>query len=172
MIGNPPFIANVFDTFLDRCHSLLPDGGKAGFILPTYFFQTAGRWSISHELLPRNAFNSKMKTPLTFAVFSKDAKHLMVGFFLYRETADLHRLANPYREALASTRGPIWKRVCEVALQHLGGAAKLSDIYAELENNRPSRTNFWREKIRQTLRNKAYSDTFQPVALGRYMLVA
>ena len=177
IIGNPPFVASVFDTFLDRCHSLLPEGGRAGFILPTYFFQTASRvagyadrWSISHDLLPRNAFNSKMKTPLTFAVFSKDARRLMIGFFLYRETADLHRLAKPYREALSATRGPIWKRVCEVALQRLGGDAKLSDIYAELENNRPSRTDFWREKIRQTLR--VYSDTFQPVEQGRYMLVA
>lgn len=175
IVGNPPFVASVFDAFLDRCHSLLPEGGRAGFILPTYFFQTAGRvagyadrWSINHELIPRNAFNDRMKTPLSFAVFSKDARRLLVGFALYRETADLRGFAVPYRDALSMTRGPLWKRVCEIALQRLGGEAPLADIYAELENNRPTRTDFWREKIRQTLR--VYTEAFQPVAPGRYAL--
>lgn len=176
IIGNPPFVADVFDGVLDRCHSLLPEGGRAGFILPTYFFQTASRvsryaeqWSISHELLPRNAFHSRMRTPLTFAVFSKDAKRLLVGFALYRETADVQAMTRPYREALAATRGSVWKTVCRVALERLGGRARLSDIYAEIENNRPTLSNTWREKIRQTLRT--YSDAFRPVAQGHYELV-
>lgn len=176
VVGNPPFIASVFDAVLDRCHDLLPENGRAGFILPTYFFQTARRvaryaerWSIAHELLPRNAFHRRMQTPLTFAVFSKDAKRILIGFALYREAADVHALAEPYRQALAATRGSLWKTVCQLALQRLGGEADLPTIYAEIEAHRPSRTQFWREKIRQTLRG--YADTFRPVTTGRYALV-
>lgn len=175
VIGNPPFVASVFDGFLSRCHSLLPEGGRAGFILPTYFFQTAGRlagyaerWSVSHELLPRNAFHSRMRTPLTFAVFSKDARRLLVGFALYREAADVLAMEKGYREALQATRGSHWRAVCEIALRRLGGAADLPAIYAELERNRPTATRWWREKIRQTLRH--YADTFTALDTGRYAL--
>jgi len=175
IIGNPPFVASVFDAMLDRCHTLLPEGGRAGFILPVYFFQTAGRtaryaerWSIAHELLPRNAFHTRMRLPLTFALFSKDARRLLVGYALYRETADLLAMRRPYRDALAATRGSHWRAVCEIALRHLGGEATLSQIYSELEGNRPSRTEFWREKIRQTLRH--YACTFRALDVGRYAL--
>lgn len=176
VIGNPPFVADVFDGILDRCHDLLPEGGRAGFILPVYFFQTArrvagyaDRWSITHDLLSRNAFHSRMRTPLTFAVFSKDLRRILVGFALYRETADVQSLSAPYRDALAQTRGSIWETVCRLALRGLGGEADLPTIYAEVEQNRPSRTQFWREKIRQTLR--IYRDSFRAVATGRYALV-
>ncbi len=177
IIGNPPFVASVFDGVLDRCHALLPEDGRAAFILPTYFFQTAGRvaryaekWSIAHELLPRNAFHARMRTPLTFAVFSKDARRILVGFALYRETADVQSMARPYRDALAATRGSVWKTICQVALQRLGGSAKLADLYAEIEANRPTRTHFWQENIRQTLR--VYADAFRPLSKGHYELVA
>lgn len=176
VVGNPPFVASVFDGVLDRCHDILPENGQAGFILPTWFFQTAGRvaryaerWSIAHELLPRNAFHSRMRTPLTFAVFSKDAKRILIGFALYREAADVQLLRGPYREALSATRGSLWKAVCKIALQRLGGEADLSAIYAEIEAHRPTKTQFWREKIRQTLRG--YEDAFRPVDTGRYALV-
>lgn len=177
IIGNPPFVADVFDGILDRCHQLLPENGRAGFILPTYFFQTASRlaryadqWSVSHELLPRNAFHSRMRTPLTFAVFSKDLRKLLIGFALYREAADLQRLAGDYRDALSGTDGLTWKSACERALRRLGGEASLQSIYAEIEHRRPSRTEFWREGIRRTLRT--YTDAFRAVDVGRYALVA
>lgn len=174
IIGNPPFRAALFDGFLDRSYELLPEGCKAGFILPTYFFQTAGRvcrygerWSLSIELMPRNAFHSRMQTPLLFALFEKNAKRTLVGFVLYRECDDLHQMAAPYRELLSAQEGPIWKAVCHMALRRLGGSASLKQIYAELERNRPTRTEWWREKIRQTLR--AYAD-FKALGGGNYEL--
>lgn len=177
VIGNPPFRASVFDGILDRCYALLPEGGRAGFILPTYFFQTAGRvtryaerWSLTHELLPRNAFHARMQTPLLFALFSKDARRLLVGFALYREADDVTGMEKPYREALQGTSGSAWQTVCRIALERLGGEADLPAIYAELEANRPTRTQFWREKVRQTLR--VYRQAFKPVQTGRYALVA
>lgn len=175
IIGNPPFRAAVFDGILDRAYELLPEGAKAGFILPTYFFQTAGRvcrygdrWSLSIELMPRNAFHSRMQTPLLFALFEKNAKRRLVGFVLYRECADLHQMAQPYRELLSSVEGSIWKATCELVVRRLGGAAHLKDIYGELEGNRPTRTEWWREKVRQTLR--AYTDAFRPLGAGNYEL--
>lgn len=176
IIGNPPFVAAVFDGFLDRAHQLLPDGGRAGFILPTYFLQTAGRvasyadrWGMKVELLPRNAFNSRMQTPLLFALFSKDRARVLVGLALYNEADALTRMAEPYRRMLAAQSGSAWRAVCELALQRLGGEAALDQIYAELERNRPSRTKWWREKIRQTLR--VYGEVFRPIGAGRYALL-
>ena len=87
---------------------------------------------------------------------------------LYRECDDLHQMAQPYRELLSSYEGPIWKAVCAMALRRLGGAADLPAIYRELENNRPTRTTWWREKIRQTVRQ--YRDTFNPLGDGHYEL--
>ena len=175
IIGNPPFRAGVFDGFLDRAYELLPEGAKAGFILPTYFFQTAGRvwryaerWSITSELIPRNAFHTRMHTPLLFALFSKDAKRIMVGFALYDEADALTRMARPYRKLLAAQQGSAWKAVCQLALTRLGGEAELLQIYKELERNRPTHTCWWREKIRQTLR--VYRDAFRPIGAGRYAL--
>ena len=168
-------MVTVFDGFLDRAYELLPEGCRAGFILPTYFFQTAGRvckygdrWSLSIELMPRNAFHARMRTPLLFALFEKNAARTLVGFVLYRECDDLHQMAKPYRELLSSYEGPIWLAVCRMALRRLGGAASLKEIYQELERNRPTRTEFWREKIRQTLRT--YANTFTPKGGGHYEL--
>jgi site-specific DNA-methyltransferase (adenine-specific) len=176
IIGNPPFMAKVFDGFLDRSHLILPEGGRAGFILPTYFFQTArrvceygDRWSLSIELMPRNAFHTRMRTPLLFALFEKNAARRLVGFVLYRECDDLHQMGKPYRELLSSYEGPIWMAVCRMALRRLGGSATLQQIYRELEANRPTRTQWWREKIRQTLR--AYGEVFKPLGEGCYEVV-
>lgn len=176
VIGNPPFNAGVFDAMLDRCYDMLPEGGRAGFILPTYLFQTAGRvtrygerWSISHELLPRNAFHSRMRTPLLFSMFSKDSRRVLVGFALYRETADVLEMSKPYRDLLSGVQGSLWRAVCTLALSRLGGVADLPAIYREIEGNRPTRTQFWREKVRQTLR--VYSAHFRAIGTGRYQLV-
>jgi len=175
IIGNPPFQARLIDEFLDRSYQLLPDGAKAGFILPTYMFQTAGRvcrygdrWSLSIELMPRNAFHARMRTPLLFALFEKNAARRLIGFVLYRECDDLHQMAKPYRELLSRCEGPIWLAVCRMALRRLGGSASLKQIYSELERNRPTRTEWWREKIRQTLR--VYQAVFTPKGDGHYEL--
>lgn len=176
VIGNPPFIASVVDGFLHRAFELLHEGGRAGFILPVYLFQTAGRvsryadrWSISQELLPRNAFHTRMQTPLLFAIFSKDRQRKLIGFGLYREAADVLMLSKKYRTELEKSSGSVWKTVCRIALDACGGRASLTEIYSELERNRPTRTQFWREKIRQTLRH--YSDTFAPIGVANYALI-
>lgn len=177
MVGNPPFRAEVIDGFLDRAYQILPEGAKAGFIMPTYLFQTAGRvsrygdrWSISIELMPRNAFHNRMRTPLLWALFEKNAARRLIGFVLYRECDDLHQMAKPYRELLSRYEGPIWMAVCRMALRRLGGEAQLKDIYRELERNRPTRTEWWREKVRQTLRT--YGQVFKPKGDGHYELRA
>ena len=177
IIGNPPFRADVFDGILDRAYGMLPEGARAGFILPVYFFQTAARvanygdrWSLMTELLPRNAFHTRMRTPLMFTVFSKDSRRMMIGLALYRQAADALGLREPYRSAMTSVTGSLWRAVCRIALTQLGGRAALADIYAEIEGNRPTRTRFWREKIRQILRISP--DDFAPLGGGRYELVA
>lgn len=128
------------------------------------------RWSLSIELMPRNAFHARMRTPLLFALFQKNAARTLVGFVLYRECDDLHQMAKPYRELLSSYEGPLWMAVCRMALRRLDGSAQLRDIYNELERNRPTRTQWWREKIRQTLRT--YADVFNPKGGGYYELRA
>lgn len=175
IVGNPPFEADLIDDFLSRCYHLLPDGGRAGFILPTYLFQTAHRvcryaekWSIAQQMLPRNAFHNRMQAPLLFALFSKDRARTLVGFALYREAADVLDFDKEYRDLLTATQGSLWRAVCELALKHLGGRATLGQIYQQLERNRPTRTRFWREKIRQTLR--VYADSFRAIREGEYEL--
>lgn len=177
VIGNPPFDLGVFEQLLARCHQLLPGGGRAGFILPAYFFQTAATvcrlsesWSVAYELIPRNCFKQGMEKPLLFALFSKDARRSLVGFALYRETADVMDMAPAYREVVTRREGALWPAVCKLALERLGGRAALPEIYGELSRNRPTRTEFWKEKIRQTLRR--HRDLFRPLAGGTYELAA
>jgi hypothetical protein len=174
VIGNPPFRATLIDQFLRRSFDLLVDEGKVGFILPAYYFNSALRvvehlkyWSLSQELLPRNAFNGRMREPLLFALFIKDRKRSLVGFALYEEEVSLKTLTNPYRHILTRTKGSIWRAVCRLALWRIGARASLSTIYRELENNRPSNNPFWREKIRQTLN---HYDDFVRCDAGTYSL--
>lgn len=173
IIGNPPFDLRVIDGFLNRAHDLLPEGGRVGFILPAYAFQTAARvsgyadkWSLLQEMIPRNIYPG-LSLPLVFAIFSKDQKRTLVGFALYHEAADVHRLGKPFRDVLTAGSGPIWVRVVETALSLLGGEGSLSDIYALVEDHRPTKTHFWREQIRKVIRQ---SERFLCVGAGRYAL--
>lgn len=174
IIGNPPFKLHVIDRFLERAQALLPDGGQVGFILPAYAFQTASRvsgyaedWSISQEMIPRNLFPG-LELPLVFAVFIKGRLRHLVGFALYHETADVNSLNKPYRKELTAGGGPVWLAVVEKALATLGGRAYVASIYAEVEGKRPTKTTFWKEKIRQTLRR--YTDRFVATGDGCYQL--
>lgn len=175
VVGNPPFRADFIDEMLRVCHAMLPEGGRAGFILPAYLFQTAHRvcgyaerWTIEQRMLPRNAFHNRMQAPLLWALFTKGATGRLIGFALYREAADVLDFQQEYRIVLTSTTGSLWRAVCELALRHLGGQATLGQIYQQLERNRPTRTRFWREKIRQTLR--VYPDSFRVIEDGEYAL--
>ena len=174
IIGNPPFNMKTIDGFLERAHELLPEGGRVGFILPAYAFQTAARvagyadrWSLMQEMIPRNIYPG-LSLPLVFALFSKDRRRTLVGFALYREVADVQRLPDLYRNALAAGSGSVWRQVIETALAQLGGEADISGLYTEIEGHRPTLTRFWREKIRQTLRR--HGDRFSAVGRGRYAL--
>lgn len=174
VIGNPPFNLKLIDGFLDRSHKLLPEGGRVGLILPSYAFQTASRvadyaerWSLMQEMIPRNIYPG-LSLPLVFAIFSKDRRRTMVGFALYREAADVLGMPEPYRASVSAGGGPVWREAVTAALRALGGEANVTALYAEIGGKRPTRTQFWQEKIRQTLRR--YSEHFTPVAPGRYRL--
>lgn len=176
IIGNPPFNLQVIDGFLTRAFTMLPENGQAGLILPAYAFQTAkrvagyaDRWSLFQEMIPRNIFPG-LSLPLLFAMFTKERERRLIGFALYREAADVQSLPDPYRDLLAQSTGGIWRRVVELALARLGGEADLATIYAEIEGNQPTRTQFWREQVRRTLRR--YADSFLVMAQGRYALEA
>lgn len=39
IIGNPPFKLPLFEKFLTRASRMLPELGRCGFLLPTYFFR-------------------------------------------------------------------------------------------------------------------------------------
>jgi site-specific DNA-methyltransferase (adenine-specific) len=173
IIGNPPFDLRVIDGFLDRAHGMLPIGGRVGFLLPAYAFQTAARvaayaerWSIAQEMIPRNIYRG-LRLPLVFALFYKDRRRTLIGFALYQEAADVQRLPRHYRELVVAGGGPVWERVIVLALERLGGEANLVELYAEIEGVRPTRTQFWREQIRKVVRA---SKRFVRVATGRYAL--
>lgn len=158
ILGNPVFKLKVIDGFLDRSYGLLPEGGRVGFILPAYALQTASRvaayadrWSMFQEMIPRNIFRG-LSLPLVFALFSKDRRRVMVGFALYREAADIERLAPAYRKILDAGVGSVWRRVVEMALERLGGEADLQSLYAEIGRNRPTRTEHWKAQVRKVVR--------------------
>lgn len=173
-VGNPPFRGSFVSGMLRRLAQLLPEGGRAGFILPARMLRSATRvfddwraWSIEQEMIPASAFAVRMREPILFAVFSRGAARRLVGFALYAEEADRQDWRRRYREAAAG--GAAWRGVCRLALERLGGEADLPAIYGELEGNRPSRTEWWREKVRQTMR--VYHRDFEPVGdAGRYRL--
>lgn len=174
VIGNPPFNMKVIDGFLERSHELLPEGGRVGFILPAYAFQTAGRvaayaerWSLMQEMIPRNIYPG-LSLPLVFAMFSKDRRKTMVGFALYREADDVLSMPQPYRATVGAGGGPVWRDAVSAALRALGGEADVQSLYSEIGGRRPTRTRFWQEKIRQTLRR--YSEHFTPIGGARYRL--
>lgn len=160
IIGNPPFKVSLIERFMDRAHALLPDGGRMGFILPAYFFQTsarvaqyADRWSLQCEMIPRDCFFVGMQKPLVFALFSKDAQRTMVGFALYRETTEVRGLPERFQEMLRQGRPyrSAWRSVVEVALELLGGEASVGQVYDMVAGHKPTNTQHWREKVRQIL---------------------
>jgi adenine-specific DNA-methyltransferase len=157
VLGNPPFEAGTIHRFLDRAHGLLPEGGTCGMLLPAYVLQTSSkvmamsrRWSVSQELVPRNVF-PRLSLPLVFAMFRKDRARALVGFFLYREAADVAKLPKDVRTALDTpAKGSVWRRAVRAAFERIGATvATLERLYAAVE--RPSENQYWREKVRQVL---------------------
>lgn len=164
VVGNPPFKQSTVLGFLDRAWELLPDEGRVGFILPCYILQTvstvttlAERWSLRQDLLPRNIFG-RLKHPLMFAVLTKGVSGKLYNFALYFEQCAVNRLQRRYRELLLKGEKSVWAAVTRAALEALGGAGTLSQIYREVEGHRPTDNKFWQSKIRQTLQIIAVSN--------------
>jgi adenine-specific DNA-methyltransferase len=175
IVGNPPFSADLVHGFLDRAHTLLPDGGTVGFLLPSYILQTSSKvalmnrkWSISAELMPRNIF-PRLKLPLVFSLFRKDRERTLVGFFLFRETEDVTAMPRAIRAALEGlAAGSVWRRAVRLAFVAVGDTvASLEALYAAVE--RPTLNQHWREKVRQTL--QVYPE-FSRADDGRWKVVA
>lgn len=171
MVGNPPFQSEFIDRLLERAHEWLPAGGRAGFILPAYYFQSARRtvrhlerWSIAQEMIPRSIF-LRFKSPLVFALFTKDRRKTMIGFALYTEAASAEQIDRRFCRIIEQGGRSIWKQVVELVLDLLGGEANLQQIYALIEPRRPTPNPFWRKKIRQI-----YQLHFVRTGPGRYAM--
>lgn len=171
VIGNPPFSVRVIEDFLKRAHDLLPDDGRLGMILPAFTFQTSATtlrltegWRVQQDMIPRDLFPG-LSLPLCFAMMRKGRERGLVNFALYFEQAAVKRLQARYRELLASGEGSTWRAVTRAALEALGGRASLQAIYREVEGNRPSNNQWWREKVRQMLQQIAV-----PAGAGEWML--
>jgi adenine-specific DNA-methyltransferase len=175
VLGNPPFSAEVIDGFIERCYHELDYGGRIGFLLPVYMFQTASRvvgyqrrWSISQELVPRNLFE-RLSCPLMFARFTKERQTVISGLFLYAETDAIASLKADIRTLVLGndSTAHCWRDVVRLALEALGGRATLNQLYLAIENNRPTENKWWREKVRQIA-----GTYFVRVAAGEYALEA
>lgn len=174
IVGNPPFVLDVFDAMLARSVGLLDYGSSALFILPAYAFQTSSRvvrwnkdWTIAQDMLPRGLFPG-IRLPLTLARFIRERNTKLHGFLLYHQSHEVESLDRVYREALANQKSG-WRAVVKIALEKLGGEAKIEDIYGIVAPKRPTATNHWREKIRQQLQDHRH---FCRVDKGRYALLA
>jgi predicted RNA methylase len=160
IIGNPPFKLRTIEQFLARAFELLEDGGRVGFILPAYTFQTssttlriAQRWHIQQDAIPREFF-PKISVPVCFAQFTKGRRGL-VGFALYHDAGAINALERRYRTLLAQGERSAWAAVTRAAMEKLGGEAALPDLYREIEGARPSANRFWQAKVRQQVQRMA-----------------
>lgn len=159
VVGNPPFMLDVFESILQRSFELLPRDGLATFLLPAYFLQTsstvvrmAAHWSMAVELMPRNLFPGLSK-PIVWVQFRKSEQRTMVGFLLFEETEDVAQMPAPVREALTTGRGSVWVEAVDRALAELGGEAGLDAIYGSLAPRRPTANPHWREQARKVLQS-------------------
>lgn len=162
VLGNPPFQLRTIERFLARAWDVLPAEGQVGFILPAFALQTAStvdrlaaRWHMQQDMLPRNVF-PRLIAPLCFARLTKGPRRGLVGFALYHEAAAIARLQDRYRLLLAQGERSVWVAVTRAALETLGGAATLPEIYREVQGHRPTTNRYWQEKVRQVLQRIAY----------------
>jgi site-specific DNA-methyltransferase (adenine-specific) len=176
IIGNPPFKADIVEAFIARARRVLPDEGEVGFVLPAYIFQTTSKvmayaqhWAIESQLLPRNLF-PRLKLPLVFARFRKTHDRRLVGFLLYRETADVQSMRSGIQHQVLQKNGrhSVWRRAVHAAFDVLPSVATLKDIYAVLgdASRRPTGNVHWAPKVRQVL--QTYPE-FEPVRTGQWI---
>lgn len=160
VFGNPPFKTDFMDRFLSKIEALVVDGCRCGLILPAYFLQTPSTvkrwnrmWTIFPEMLPRTLFPG-LELPLVFTIFTKDPAPVLKGMRLYSEAHSIEDLREEFRKEMTSGRG-LWMPIVAAALERLGGRAHLAEIYEVIGKNRPTRNEWWRQKIRQTLQRHA-----------------
>jgi site-specific DNA-methyltransferase (adenine-specific) len=168
ILGNPPFGMATVERFINRAYDLLPEGGKIGFILPAFAFQTpsrVARWmdrfSIDVVMIPRTLF-PRLSKSLIWAEYLKVGARRYHGLMLFREQRDVEQMRDPIAAALI--RPGTWREAVRVALDALGGEASLAAIYDMIMPPRRV-SQHWREKVRQTL--QLYH---QPVARGRWAI--
>lgn len=179
MIGNPPFILDLFEEFMERCENILKEGNKAGFIIPAYFLQTSRttrrigkKWSMDQEMLPRDLFEGQgvLSKPISFVSFFRHDSPYMKGFRLYAELCDVKALKDSVQEILkhGGKRKGVWKEVLVNVVDDLGGKATLEQIYTNMEGKRPTENPFWKEQIRKIIQQAP----FERIDDGTYKLVA
>lgn len=154
LIGNPPFKTSIFDIFLQKAERWLVDEGKVAMILPCYFMQTASRvsrynetWSLEQSFLPRNIYYG-LEKPLSFVIFTKDYKRILVNFALYHEQAFLDQLPKEIQEAMVKGKAT-WVSVVKDAIDEIGDNAHLQEIYDYVSDRRPTENAKWREQVRK-----------------------
>lgn len=154
--GNPPFQSRFVDRMLERLLGVMPDGGRAGFIVHASFMQTTSRvlrwnreWSITADLLPRNLW-SRISHPTLFVTFLKDPTPRLRGFRLFLECDLAGATRDDVREDLERGSGS-WRECVAGVLRSLGGRAHLTAIYERMMARRPTENQHWREKVRQVL---------------------
>lgn len=159
LIGNPPFELQLFERLLARAAKIVPMEGRAGFVLPAYFFQTHGtverfrrEWAIRQQMLPRTLFPGLSK-PLVFALFTRSTSRALFGFCLYDQAVQFDQLAQDAQRILTAValRRSSWRALVENVLGGFGGCASLQDIYHAVAPRRPTGNPWWKEQIRKVL---------------------
>jgi hypothetical protein len=184
IFGNPPWDKPTIDRLLDWSYDHLEQEGRCALLLPAMYTQyachvaqLAERWAIESVEVPRDVFHpSGLEEPVTFKVFTKTAARRVVGMFLFAETAARRMLSGRY-QALLRDHPQTWREVVRTALEALGGAARLKDIYAEVTRLRSGergipdrwRNNHVEPKIRQQLQ---IHPEFQSLGDGRWALAS
>jgi site-specific DNA-methyltransferase (adenine-specific) len=171
-IGNPPFNAELIDTLLARLAQRFEPGGRAGFVLPAYYFQTShhvhklrASWSIAVDLIPRDVFPG-LSMPLTFSIFTRSLERRLFGLAFYDQVRDVLTMHAHVRNTL-NTNPMTWKAVVREALDRRGGVATLTQLYDDIEPKRPSGNPWWRYQVRKVVNMVATR-----VERGVYQLVA
>lgn len=155
VLGNPPFASATVDAFVRRCHDILPDEGRAAFVLPAHLFSTTARvspwsamFSMDVKLIPRSLF-PRISLSLVWARFTKTRNRTISGLMLFRRQQDVESMSRETRTRLHAPG--TWREAVHHALEALDGEATLKEIYLALEPRRPSGNRWWRDKCRQVL---------------------
>jgi len=154
-LGNPPYTTSIIDQLLNRLADpvAFPVLERINLLIPIFYLSNSKHvqairehFSINAHIIPRNTFG-RIRHPLAFARFDRNAKRQLVGLALYDQTEDVLNMAVRVQRGLQTRQ--TWKTVVREALEALGGSGTLKQLYAIAEPKRPSPNIWWRDKIRQ-----------------------